>query len=205
MKKDTKGQFSPKIEESKEPFSFQIKPEDVVRQVMFPHFKVVMLKDGVWYENYHGSVTYAKRYTLVPGFGASETTLYQWFDELLKTYDAYKDCREEKIDQKNVSGLTKGDIIDYLVLVTEANLVKPSIVFADQEEASKAAIEVLQYINSRQDKLNEVASGVVKEETEEDKKAFLDEASAAVALDNLNEDDVKDMAKVFAPKDNAKK
>lgn len=205
MKKDTKGQFSPKIEENKDAFSFQIKPEDVVRQVMFPHFKVVLLKDGVWYENYAGAVTYSKRYTIVPGFGASETTLYQWFAELLKTYDAYKDCREEKLDQENVSGLTKGDVIDYLVLVTEANLVKPSIVFADQEEASKAAIEVLQYINAQQDKLNETASKGVKEETEEDKKAFLDEASAAVALDELNEDDVKNMAKVFAPKDNAKK
>ena len=78
--------------------------------------------------------------------------------------------------------VTYQDMLDSMVIITEANITHPITAFTDADDAAKFAKEKLDYIGRMHKELETVINTTVSEETEEDlKKNFEDGQEAIIA------------------------
>ena len=77
---------------------------------------------------------------------------------------------------------TYADILDSMIIMTEANLCHPTTAFVDMDEAVKFANERLNWLLAKSKELENTINTAVKEESEEDlKKNFEDGQEAIIA------------------------
>ena len=83
---------------------------------------------------------------------------------------------------------TYQDMLDAMIIITEANITFPMTAFADADEAGKFASERIKYFTSMQDKLETIMSTPVAEETEEDLKKNFEHGQQATIAEELQKE-----------------
>lgn len=164
----------------------------VVSVTDFGSFFIVLLKDGAIYHTHIGYEVRCKRWCMDLNNERKETSLYNWLVNLVGMKNDTKGHEDELFPGTD---RTNGDMLDFSVLVTAANILHPVSVFTDMDTAAKFASERLAYLREQSEKLGRAMNAEVKDETEEDlakafesgQDAILAEKSAEV-LSALDED-----------------
>lgn len=169
-----------------------IDEKKVVSVTDFGSFFIVLLKDGAIYHTHIGYEVRCKRWVMDLNDERKETTLYNWLVNLVAMKNDIKGHEDEIFPGTD---RTNGDMLDFSVLVTAANMLHPVSVFSDMDTAAKFASERLAYLREQSEKLERAMNSEVKDETEEDlaknfehgQKAILAEKSAEI-LSSMGKD-----------------
>jgi len=161
---------------------YVVKPiavKDIVKQADFGIFKITKTRECIAYTNYVGYSVITKPYTTTPEGEASELSLYAWLNYVLES----KDYLEAHIDETYENlGVTCGDWLETIKIVTEANITKPCVVFTDSNYAIEEANKHIMWLSEKSKKLMEVMS---KEAPEEDEKKNTEEFNRAIDAENV--------------------
>lgn len=158
--------------------TIDVDKKDVVKVVDFGSFIVVLTKDGVIYHTHVGMEIHCKAWLVNTDGKAVEGSLYSW---LLNLVDMKETSVGKETEVYPYAGTaTYQDVLDSMILITEANLQHPITAFADMDEATKFAKERLDWLGDMIKKLDEASNTPVKEETSEDLKANFEHGAAAV-------------------------
>lgn len=168
-KKETKG------------FEFIIEEEDVLEREGFGAFEIVLLRTGAMFKNYTGFRVFTTPYAVGIDGKAHETSLYAWLKYMVEFKKSIKGKENEKFAGTDV---TNQDMLDGLKITTEANLIKPQVVFTDMEEAQREAMHYQEWFTKQMQGLQE-AMGTIP--PEEDVKANAEFEQKAVIADEAKE------------------
>lgn len=163
---------------------YVVKPiiaKDIVKQADFGAFKITKTKECIAYTNYVGYVVITKPYTTTPEGKATELSLYAWLNYVLdikEHLDVHKDEPFEEL------GVTCGDWLETLKVVTEANITKPCVVFTDSNYAMHEADMHIKWLNEKSKQLMEAMLAPVPEE---DEKANAEEFGRAIDAENASD------------------
>lgn len=172
---DTKGLLS----------AIDVDKKDVVKVVDFGSFIVVITKNGVIYHTHVGMEIRCKAWLANLDGKAVEGSLYSWLLNLVDMKEASVGKETEVYPYAGTA--TYQDVLDSMVLITEANLQHPIAAFTNMNEATKFAKERLDWLGDMMKKLDEASNTPVKEETSEDMKANFEHGAAAVLSEQATE------------------
>lgn len=170
-------------EEVKNDIVFKIEEADVVTRENFGPFEIIITKMGALFKTYTGYHVWATKYALGVDGKAGEMTLFSWLDALVRMKKEVSGHEEEPYNEG--SDVSKGDMLNALKIVTEANLTAPMTIFAEEERAIKAAQSHIDWLNGYMVKLE---SEIKKKAEETDhKKEFeiLESANIAEEVNSL--------------------
>lgn len=160
---------------------YVVKPilaKDIQKQADFGTFKITKTRECIAYTNYVGYTVITKPYTTTPEGKATELSIYAWLNYVLdiKEYlDTHKDESFENL------GVTCGEWLETLKIVTEANITKPCVVFTDSNYAMDEANRHIKWLDEKSKQLMEAMSAPV---SEEDEKANAEEFGRAIDAEN---------------------
>lgn len=160
---------------------YVVKPitaKDIEKQADFGTFKITRTKECIAYTNYVGYSVITKPYTTTPEGNATELSLYAWLNYVLdiKEYlDAHKDELYEDL------GVTCGQWLETLKLVTEANITKPCVVFTDSNYAMEEANRHIKWLD---EKSKQLMTAMSEPTPGEDEKANAEEFGRAIDAEN---------------------
>ena len=155
-----------------------VNKKDVVSITDFGRFFVVILKDSVIVHFHVGYEARFKRWGGVDINGeALQLTTYSWLENLVEAKNEAKGKENELYPGTDV---TYNDVVDSMVIITEANLSHTLTAFADADEAAKFAKERLDYLERMGNKLQENMNTPVAEETEDDLKKNFEHSQKAI-------------------------
>lgn len=160
---------------------YVIKPisaKDVVKEADFGTFKITKTRDCIAYTNYVGYSVITKPYTTTPEGEAAELSLYAWLNYVM---DSKEYLNAHKDDPYEDLGITCGQWMETLKLVTEANITKPCVVFTDSNYAMQEADKHIKWLNEKSKQLMEAMSSPIPEE---DEKAVSEEFGRAIDAEN---------------------
>lgn len=161
-----------------------VNKKDVVSITDFGRFFVVILKDSVIVHFHVGYEARFKRWGGVDINGeAIQLTTYSWLENLVEAKNEAKGKEKELYPGTDV---TYNDVVDSMVIITEANLSHALTVFADADEAAKFAKERLDYLERMGNKLQETMNTPVAEETEDDLKKNFEHAQKAILAEEAS-------------------
>ena len=145
----------------------------------FGRFIIVLLKDEVIFHTHIGLEVRCKRWVTNLEGKANDASLFMWLANLV-------DMKHETKGKENLkfpgTDTTYADILDSMIIMTEANLCHPTTAFVDMDEAVKFANERLNWLLTKSKELENTINTAVKEESEEDlKKSFEDGQEAIIA------------------------
>lgn len=149
-----------------EKFSFSISDDEVKERIYFGRFEVVKTAKGIMYRHYTGYFVFVTPYAVDRDGKARKASLYRWLDDLIAIHRMYSGHESEPLDDEGMK-CTKGDFMDALRNITEANLSYPLTAFIDQDRATKLAIEQLEWLQKQQEEL-QAAMSAGMQETDED-------------------------------------
>lgn len=145
----------------------------------FGGFFVVLLKDEAIFHTHAGFEIRCKAWIRTMDGTVAETTLYNWLTNLVAMKNEIKGKESEIYPETDA---TNQDILDSMVIMTEANLCYPMSAFTDADRASKFASEHLAWMSKMTEEMENAMNAEVKEETEEDlKKNFIHGEEAVLA------------------------
>lgn len=162
---------------------YVVKPiavKDIVKQADFGTFKITKTRECIAYTNYVGYAVITKPYTTTPEGNATELSLYAWLNYVLDIKE-YLDAHDEELYED--LGITCGEWLETLKVVTEANITKPCVVFTDSNYAMEEADKHIKWLNEKSKQLMEAMSAPV---SEEDEKANEEEFGRAIDADNAS-------------------
>lgn len=160
---------------------FVVKPisaKDVVKEADFGTFKITKTKECIAYTNYVGYAVITRPYTTTPEGKATELSLYAWLDYVLGMKDYLEAHKDEPFEDLGVSC---GEWLETIKIVTEANITKPCVVFTDSNYAMEEADKHIKWLNEKTKQLMTAMSEPVPEE---DEKANTEEFGRAIDADN---------------------
>ena len=166
-----------------------INRKDVESVTDFGHFFIVILKDSAIFHTHIGFEARFKRWGGVDMEGhALTTTTFAWLENLVAMK---KEVNGKENDIFPETDVTYQDMLDSMVIITEANITHPITAFTDADDAAKFAKEKLDYIGRIQKELETVMNTPVSEEAEEDLKKNFEHGQQAIlaeqAADALNQ------------------
>lgn len=163
-----------------------VNEKDVVNITDFGRFFVVLLKDEAIFHTHLGFEVRIKRWGGVDLNGeALPTTTYTWLENLV---DMAKETKTKANELFPETDETYQDMLDAMIIITEANITFPMTAFADADEAGKFASERIKYLTSMQDKLETIMSTPVAEETEDDLKKNFEHGQQATIAEELQKE-----------------
>lgn len=163
-----------------------INEKDVVNITDFGRFFVVLLKDEAIFHTHLGFEVRIKRWGGVDLNGeALPTTTYTWLENLV---DMAKETKTKANELYPETEATYQDMLDTMVIITEANITFPMTAFVDAETAGKFASERIKYLTDMQDELDTIMSTPVAEETEEDLKKNFEHGQQAIIAEELQKE-----------------
>lgn len=154
----------------------------VVGVTDFGSFFVVLLKDGAIYHTHIGYEVRCKRWLMDVSNDRKETSLYSWLVNLVAMKGSIKGKEEELFpgtDQTNQA------MLDFSVIITEANMLHPVSAFCDMDEAAKFANDRLNWLRAHSEKLEAAMNAETKEESEEDLAKDFEHGQKAVMAEEL--------------------
>lgn len=161
--------------------------KDIEKQADFGTFKITKTRHCIAYTNYVGYAVITKPYTTTPEGKATELSMYAWLNYVLESkeyLDAHKDEPYEDL------GVTCGEWLETLKVVTEANITKPCVVFTDSDYAMEEANRHIKWLN---EKSKQLMAAMATPAPEEDEQTVAEEFGRAVDAETaamlLNEDD----------------
>lgn len=145
----------------------------------FGRFIVVLLKDEAIFHTHIGMEIRCKRWVTNLEGKANDASLFTWLANLV-------DMKREAKGKENLNfpetDTTYADMLDSMIIMTEANLCHPVTAFVDMDEAVKFANERLNWLLAKSKELEDAIDATVEEESEEDlKKNFEDGQEAIIA------------------------
>lgn len=149
---------------------FVIRNSEITEQENFGSFEVIKTKRGIMFKNYNGYHVWTTPYAVGTDGKAHETSLYSWLDELLKLKKAFVGRENEKIIEG--SEATKGDLLESARIATEANLVRPMVVFTDRDYAYEEAQRYIDWMKEQMEALQKAAETPAPEEDEKANAEF---------------------------------
>lgn len=163
-------------------YEFIIQSKDVIEREHFGRFEVIKTKKGIMFKNYTGYHVWTTPYAVGTDGKAHETSLYSWLDELLQMKRAYTGHEDEPLTEG--VEYKKGDVLQAMIITTEANLINPMVVFLDRDKATQNASEQIKWMNEMAKKLQETMDAPAPEE---DLKADAEFNAKMEAQETINE------------------
>lgn len=161
---------------------FKIEDNEIVERENFGHFEVLITKTGALFKTYTGFHVWTARYALGVDGKAGDMTLFSWLEALVHKKKEIVGHENEPYDGN--SDITKGDMLESLKIVTEANLTASMSVFANEERAIKAAQSHIDWLKGYMEKLDSEMRKRAEEVDE--KKEFEIIESAKIAEESMN-------------------
>lgn len=127
-------------------FEFIIEEKDVLERENFGSFEIVLTKQGAMFKNYTGYRVFTTPYAVGIDGKAHETSLYAWLKYIVEFKRSIVGKEEEKFANTDV---TNQDMLDGFKITTEANLIKPQVVFTDFYEAQREAIRYQEWFTKQ--------------------------------------------------------
>lgn len=152
--------------------------KDIEKQADFGTFKITRTKECIAYTNYVGYSVITKPYTTTPEGNATELSLYAWLNYVLDSKEYLDAHKEEPYEDL---GVTCGQWLETLKLVTEANITKPCVVFTDSNYAMEEANRHIKWLDEKSKLLMKTMS---EPAPEEDEKAVAEEFGRAIDAEN---------------------
>lgn len=144
-----------------EGFEFTIKESDVLEREHFGSFEIVLTKIGAIFRNYTGYMVFTTPYAVGLDGVAHETSLYAWLKHMVD----FKKSIEGKVNEKFAdTDTTNQQMLDGMKIATEANLIKPQVVFTDFDEASREAVHYMEWFDEKAKSLDEAMNATPPEE-----------------------------------------
>lgn len=160
---------------------YVVKPiveKDIIKHTDFGVFKITKTRDCIAYTNYVGYTVITKPYTTTPEGTSTELSLYAWLNYVLESKDDLEAHRDEPYENL---GVTCGEWLETLKIVTEANITKPCVVFTDSDYAMIEADRHIKWLNEKSRQLMKAMSAPA---LEEDEKANAEEFGRAIDMEN---------------------
>ena len=108
---------------------------------------------------------------------ALTTTTFAWLENLVAMKKEVKGKENEIFPETDV---TYQDMLESIVIITEANMTHPITAFTDADDAAKFAKEKIDYIGRMHKELETVMNTPVSDETEEDLKKNFEHCQQAI-------------------------
>lgn len=165
--------------------------KNVVSITDFGSFFIILLKDGAIYHTHIGYEVRCKRWCTDMNNETQETTLFNWLSNLV---DFKKAVRGNEQVEFPGTGQTNEQMLDYMKILTEANMLHPVTAFSDLDTATKFASDRINFLREKAEELDKATSSSVQEESEEDmrknyengQQAVIAEDTASVLADDKN-------------------
>lgn len=154
-----------------------VKRQDVVEIADFGHFFIVLTKDGAIYHSFLGFEVRCKAWVMGLDGKACDASLYIWLRNLV---ELQKDARGKEDEVFPETDVTYSDLIDGLVVMTEANLCYPMTAFVDMNTATNFADERIKWLMGKAHELETVMSSDVKQEDTDDLKKNFEHGQNAI-------------------------
>lgn len=169
-------------------FEFIIEEKDVLERENFGSFEIVLTKQGAIFRNYTGYRVFTTPYAVGVDGVAHETSLYAWLKYMVEFKKSIKGKENDKFADTDVSNQ---EMLDGLKITTEANLIKPQVVFTDIKEAQREAMHYQEWLTKQMQDLQEAMAKTPQEEdvkanAEFEQNAILSEEAKEVWSDELN-------------------
>lgn len=148
---------------------FKLAKADITDVADFGSFELIKTKRGIMFKTHTGFHAWCTPYVLDLNGKAQPGSLWRWLNNLIEAKKEYEGHIDEPFPETENS--TYGDILDYMKIVTEANMTIPATAFVDLQTATNLANERIQWLHSMQEKLSGQLAKEAEEETEEDIKA----------------------------------
>lgn len=164
---------------------------DVKKVGNFGHFMVVITKDEAIYHSFIGYEVRSKAWVVGTDGKTSVASLFDWLCNLIDMQEESKGKETEPYPETD--GSTYQDILDTMVIITEANISHPTTAFTDADEAGRFASRRIDWLMEQTKRLEESASAPPADETEEDLKKNFEHGQKAVVLEQAG--DMEDIIK----------
>jgi len=170
-------------------FEFIIEEKDVLKRENFGSFEIVVCKQGICFKNYTGFRVFTTPYSVGLDGKAHETSLYAWLKYMVDFKKSIQGKENEKFGDTDV---TNQEMLDGLKITTEANLIKPMVVFTDVEEAQREALHYQEWFAKQMQDLQTAMETTppeedVKANAEFDQKAIMAEEAKEVFNEHSSE------------------
>lgn len=143
------------------PYEFIIEEKDVLERVHFGSFEIVKTRRGIMYKNYAGFHVWTEPYVAREDGGVKETSLYEWLDNAI----AHKKLATgHEGDPYGDGGVTRGEVLDTVRMLTEANVTYPMTAFVDLDRATEFATRHMRWLKEMQEKLREAMAATPPKE-----------------------------------------
>lgn len=162
-------------------FEFIIEEKDVLERENFGSFEIAITKRGAIFRNYTGFRVFTTPYAVGVDGVAHETSLYAWLKYMVEFKKSIKGKEDGMFGD---TGVTNRDMLDGLRITTEANLIKPMVVFTDVEEAQKEAQRYMEWFER---KMNDLDDAMNATPPDEDVKADAEFEQNAIMADEAKE------------------
>lgn len=153
----------------------------------FERFLVVLLKDSAVYHSYTGFEIRCNAWCRGMSSETKRASLYEWLVNLVGMKEA---CVKHGKENYPGTSMSYNDLLDAMVIMTEANLTHPITAFTDIDEAAKFANGYISWLG---DKMKELGETMDKEETEESSEDFKKDFEHGAEA--INKDVIKDVLK----------
>lgn len=132
---------------------------EVEEHAVFNRFEVFVTKRAAVYHSYNGYWVSVTPFSKGLDGHAHDTTLYQWLVNLVAT----KKAAEGHEDDVFEDGYTYRDLLDADEIVTWANMMYPTVVFADVNKAYEQANEHMKWLMAQAEELDKAMSAPASE------------------------------------------
>lgn len=155
----------------------------------FGRFIVVILKDEAIFHTHIGLEVRCKRWVINLEGKANDASLFMWLANLV-------DMKHETKGKENLqfpgTDTTYADMLDSMIIMTEANLCHPTTAFVDMDDAVKFANERMNWLLTKSKELENTINTAVKEESEEDLKKNFEDGQEVIIAEQVAKELKKD-------------
>lgn len=127
----------------------------------FGRFLVVLLKDSAVYHSYTGFEVRCNAWCRGMASETKRASLYEWLVNLVGMKEA---CVKHGKESYPETGMSYSDLLDTMIIMTEANLTHPITAFTDVDAAAKFANDYITWLG---EKMKELGDTIDKETTDE--------------------------------------
>lgn len=162
-------------------FEFIIEEKDVLERENFGSFEIVLTKQGAIFRNYTGYRVFTTPYAVGIDGKSHETSLYAWLKYMVEFKKSIVGKESEKFADADV---TNQEMLDGLKITTEANLIKPQVVFTDVNEAQRETMHYQEWFTKQ---MQDLQDAMATTPPEEDIKANAETESKAILSEEAKE------------------
>lgn len=148
----------------------------------FGRFTVVILMDECIFHTHIGFEIRQKAWSMGLDGKAVTTSLYSWLCNLV---DMKKEVKGKENDIYPNTDVTYEDVLDSMIIITEANLCHPITAFIDMDAAVKFSNERIKFLGEMQKKLEDAENTPIQDETEEDLKKNYEHGQKAIMAEEV--------------------